>query len=108
MTQTARKGKLYQLQFLIDLSSFIISHILVFGCSTPCGATKLIYFAHSSHKLDGPAGIHRFAKRRPSPIGEGLGESSYLPPNGMIENADVMSLFRVSYFGKLANQTGSH
>src|SRR6266498_2259114 len=31
MTQTARKGKLYQLQYLIDLSCFIISHILVFG-----------------------------------------------------------------------------
>jgi hypothetical protein len=26
MTQTARKGKLYQLQYLIDLSCFIISH----------------------------------------------------------------------------------
>jgi len=32
MTQTARKGKLYQLQYLIDLSCFIISHSLVFGC----------------------------------------------------------------------------
>jgi hypothetical protein len=35
MTQTARKGKLYQLQYLIDLSCFIISHILVLGAPTP-------------------------------------------------------------------------
>ena len=34
MTQTARKGKLYQLQFLIDLSCFIISHVPVLGCPT--------------------------------------------------------------------------
>jgi hypothetical protein len=27
MTQTARKGKLYQLQYIIDLSYFIISQI---------------------------------------------------------------------------------
>jgi len=31
MTQRARKGKLDQLQVLIDLSCFIISHILVDG-----------------------------------------------------------------------------
>jgi hypothetical protein len=34
MTQRARKGKLYQLQVLIDLSCFIISHVPVFGCPT--------------------------------------------------------------------------
>jgi hypothetical protein len=43
MTQTARKGKLYQLQYLIDLSCFIISHILVFGGPIPLDSTKLIY-----------------------------------------------------------------
>jgi hypothetical protein len=32
MTQRARKGKLYQLQVLIDLSCFIISHVPVLGC----------------------------------------------------------------------------
>ena len=51
MTQTARKGKLYQLQVLIDLSCFIISHILILGCPHPLGSTKLIYFVNTSHKM---------------------------------------------------------
>jgi hypothetical protein len=50
MTQRARKGKLYQLQVLIDLSCFIISHILVLGCPHLFSSTKLIYFANTSHK----------------------------------------------------------
>ena len=29
MTQMARKGKLYQLQYQIDLSSFIVAHVPV-------------------------------------------------------------------------------
>ena len=44
MTQRARKGKLYQLQNLLDLSCFIISHILVFDCPTTFDSTILIYF----------------------------------------------------------------
>ena len=32
MTQTARKGKLYQLQYQIDLSSFIVAHVPVSNC----------------------------------------------------------------------------
>ena len=35
MTQTARKGKLYQLQYQIDLSSLIISHVPVYCCPAP-------------------------------------------------------------------------
>jgi hypothetical protein len=56
MTQTAHKGKLYQLQVLIDLSCFIISHILVFGCPHAFGSTKLIHFANTFHE----AGSLRF------------------------------------------------
>ncbi len=51
MTQTARKGKLYQLQVLIDLSCFIISHLLVLGCPHPFGSTKLIHFVIMSRKM---------------------------------------------------------
>ena len=55
MTQGARKGKLYQLQVLIDLSSFIISHVPVLGCHHAFDSTILIYFANTSHKGDSPA-----------------------------------------------------
>ena len=68
MTQRARKGKLYQLQYLIDLSCFIIAHMLVFGCSPTFGSTQLIYFANTCHKADNPAGTHRFAKQTPFSI----------------------------------------
>ena len=59
MTQTAHKGKLYQLQYLIDSSCFIVSHMLVFGCRTPFDSTKLIYFANTSRKADSPTGVLR-------------------------------------------------
>ncbi|HZM20660.1 MAG TPA: hypothetical protein VFC02_02890, partial [Anaerolineales bacterium] len=65
MTQTARKGKLYQLQYLIDLSCFIIAHMLVFGCSPTFDSTQLIYFASTSHKADKPSGTYRFTKQTP-------------------------------------------
>ena len=61
MTQTARKGKLYQLQYLIDLSSFIISYILVFGPPTPS--------------------IQQNSYTAPTPLQSGFG-------NEAVENAD--------------------
>ena len=48
MTQTARKGKLYQLQYQIDLSSFIVAHVPVYDCPTSFDSTKLIYFTDAS------------------------------------------------------------
>ena len=66
MTQRARKGKLYQLQYQIDLSYFILSHIPRIWLLQLFDSTKLIYFANTSHKADGPAGTHRFARQTPS------------------------------------------
>jgi hypothetical protein len=53
MTQIARKGKLYQLQVLIDLSCFIISHIPAYACPTTSISTRLIYFVNASHNAFG-------------------------------------------------------
>ena len=88
MTQTARKGKLYQLQVLIDLSCFIISHILVLRCLHPFDSTILIHFANTSHKADSPAGTQRFARRVPLPIWEGAGaRSNPSPPHTLTTSA---------------------
>ena len=76
MTQTARKGKLYQLQYLIDLSCFIISHVPVLGCSTSFASTKLIY--SPTHNEDNSAGTHRFARQAPISLGRGWKEMSLL------------------------------
>ena len=65
MTQRAHKGKLYQLQYQIDLSYFILSHIPRIWLLQLFDSTKLIYFANTSHKADGPVGTHRFAKQTP-------------------------------------------
>lgn len=54
MTQTARKGKLYQLQYQIDLSCFIVSRPPCIWLLQRFGSTKLIYFNNTSHKADGP------------------------------------------------------
>jgi hypothetical protein len=52
MTQTARKGKLYQLQCLIDLSCFILSHASLCLVAPICDLTKLIYFTDTSHEAE--------------------------------------------------------
>jgi hypothetical protein len=44
MTQTARKGKLYQLQYLIDLSCFIVSRHPYIWLLQRFGSIQLIYF----------------------------------------------------------------
>ncbi len=46
MTQTARKGKLYQLQYQIDLSSFIVAHVPVYGCP----GTSIQQYSYTSPK----------------------------------------------------------
>lgn len=70
MTQTARKGKLYQLQFLLDLSCYYyITHPRVCWAVQFFSSTKLIYFAIICHKADDPVGTHRFARHR-SPFGD--------------------------------------
>ena len=88
MTQTAHKGKLYQLQYLIDLSCFIISHMLVFGCPIPFDSTKLIYFANSSHKADSPTGVLR----------EGDGARRRAATVRSVEASDYLSAYPRSVF----------
>jgi len=54
MTQRARKGKLYQLQYQIDLSYFIVARPPCIWLLQRFGSTKLIHFANNSHKAGGP------------------------------------------------------
>jgi hypothetical protein len=55
MTQTARKGKLDQLQYLIDLSSFIVSCHPYIWLFQRFGSTQLIYFVKNltHNRLEG-------------------------------------------------------
>ena len=77
MTQRAHKGKLYQLQYQIDLSCFILSHIPRIWLLQLFDSTILIYFANTSHKADGPLELTDLPSRlpptkgHPSRLGEG-------------------------------------
>jgi hypothetical protein len=64
----------------------------------PIGLEYLCNHSQTPLSFRSPTGVLR----------KGAGGEVHLSRNRMIENADVRSLFRVSYFGTLANQTGSH
>jgi hypothetical protein len=64
MTQTARKGKLCQLQYQIDLSCLIVALHPCIGWSLLFTSTKLIHFVNSLHKASRPP-----AAARPHPPG---------------------------------------
>jgi hypothetical protein len=57
MTQGARKGKLYQLQYQIDLSCFIVARLPRIWLLQRSGSTKLLYFVNTPHKADCPAAL---------------------------------------------------